>query len=68
MVGSEAPVRVVVHYEDQESTIELNKAEVDAWIEDKAIVAGCKVEDFHSKADVIAGHIDLNLRAEGITL
>jgi len=68
VIRTEAPVRVVVHYLDQRSTIELDRSEVDAWIEDKAIVAGCKVSDFHSMADVIAGHIEPNLRAEGITL
>lgn len=62
----EAPVRITVRYEDQDSTIELDKKEVDAWIEDKPIVAGCKPEDFHSFADVIGGHIELNLRDEGI--
>ena len=64
----EAPYRVEVHYEDQVSYIELDKREVDQWIEDKAAFAGCNVEDFVSKAGVIAGHIEPNLRSEGITL
>ena len=68
MARPEGRYRVTVFYEDQESTIELNKAELDAWIEDKAIVAGCKVGDFCSLADVIGGHIELNLRDEGIVL
>ena len=44
----EAPYRVEVHYEDQVSYIELDKREVDQWIEDKAAFAGCNVEDFVS--------------------
>ncbi len=64
----EAPVRVEVHYLDQISTIELDKDEVDQWIEDKAAFAGHKVEDYVSMADVIGGHVELNLRDEGITL
>ena len=68
MSRTEAPVRVEVHYEDQTSTIELNQDEVDAWIADKAAFAGHSVEDFYTFADVIAGHIALNLNAEGITL
>ena len=63
-----APVRVEIHYLDQVSYIELDKCEVDQWIEDKAACADCNVEDFVSKADVIAGHIEPNLRSEGITL
>lgn len=64
-----APVRVEVHYLDQVSYIELDRKEVDHWIEDKAAAAGHDVSKFISFADVIAGHIELNLRQdEGITL
>lgn len=62
-----APVRVEVHYLDQVSYIELDRAEVDQWIEDKAAFAGKEV-DMDEAAHVIGGHIELNLRDEGITL
>ena len=63
-----APVRVEVHYLDQVSYIELDRKEVDQWIEDKASSAGEDV-DMDEAAHVIAGHIELNLRQdEGITL
>lgn len=63
-----APVRVEVHYLDQVSYIELDRAEVDRWIEDKAASAG-KAPDMDEAAHVIAGHIEQNLRQdEGITL
>lgn len=62
-----APVRVEVHYLDQSSYIELEKAEVDQWIEDKAAFVGQPVRD-GEQAHVIGGHIELNLREEGITL
>ena len=65
---TEAPIRVEVHYEDQVSCIELDKHEVDQWIEDKAAYAGHDVKEYYSFADVIGGHIELNLRSEGITL
>lgn len=62
-----APVRVEVHYLDQVSYIELDRNEVDQWIEDKAVFAGQPVRD-DEQAHVIGGHIELNLREEGITL
>ena len=68
MRGTEAPVRVAVHYEDQESTIELDQDEVDAWIADKAALSGHSIEDFITFADVIGGHIEQNLIPEGIVL
>ena len=39
-----APVRVEIHYLDQVSYIELDKCEVDQWIEDKAAFAGKDVD------------------------
>lgn len=67
MSGGKAAVRVEVHYLDQTSYIELDKAEVDQWIEDKAAFAGERVRP-REQAHVIGGHIELNLRVEGITL
>lgn len=68
MSKGQAPVRVEVHYLDQVSYIELDKKEVDAWIEDKAAFAGRPAVD-GEQAHVVAGHIELNLRQdEGITL
>ena len=68
MMAGHAPVRVEVHYLDQVSYIELDRQEVDRWIEDKAAFAG-RDADMREAAHVIAGHIELNLRRdEGITL
>ena len=65
MSDATAPVRIEVHYLGEVTAIALDKKEVDAWIEDKVAFAGRRSS--RSNADIIGGHIELNLRAEGIT-